>query len=78
MGSDETDELAKQHYEKMRKDDEAAVKFFVKVNQEYSKFRNRQEEFFRLLKDNYHLIRIREEMNNYFTEENELQKLLDK
>ena len=35
----ETDELAKQHYEKMRKDDEAAVKAFLKVNQEYSKMR---------------------------------------
>ena len=47
-----TDELAKQRYEKMRKNNEIAVKAFVKVNQEYSKLRDRREDVFHLLKDN--------------------------
>ena len=37
--SRQTDELAKQLYVKMRKDDEAEVKAFVKFNQEYAKLR---------------------------------------
>ena len=70
--------LAKQNYDKIRKDNEAALIAFVKVDQECSNFRNRREDVFRLLKGNYRHTRIRQEFNNYFNEEEELQKLLDK
>ena len=76
--SRQTDELAKQYFVKMRKDDEAEVKAFVKFNQEYSKLRNRREDVFRLLKGNYRLPRFQQEVNNYFIEGEGLQKLLDK
>ena len=62
----------------MQKDDEAAAKAFVKVNQEQSKLWNRRKDLFRLLKVNYRLTRIGQELNNYFTEEEQLQKLTHK
>ena len=51
----------------MKKKEEAAVKDFVKVNQECLKLRNRRED-----------VCIRQELSNYFNEDEELQKLLDK
>ena len=48
------------------------------VSQEYPNLRNRQEELFCLLKGYYRLTRIRQELNNYFTKEEELKMLLEK
>ena len=62
----------------MRKDDKAAVKVFLKANQEYSKLRKRRKDVFCLLQCNYRLTCIYQELINYSTEEEELQKLLDK
>ena len=62
----------------MREGDEAAVKAFVKVNQVNSNLRNRREDVFRLLKGNYRLTLIRQEVNKYFTKEEELPNLLNK
>ena len=62
----------------MRRNDEVAVKALVKVNQEYSYLKNRPADNFRLLKGNYFLTRIRQELSDYFTDDQELEKLLDK
>ena len=65
------------HPEQMKKDDETATKAFAQSNQEYSKLQTKRDYILRLFKGNYRLLCIRQEVDDYFAEDEKLQKVLD-